>query len=423
MTADSRKLELVIERLSKSGDGVAPLEGRAVFVAGALPGERVLAEVSETGRALFGRVLELREPSPDRRAPVCSLADTCGGCDWMHLQDEAQAREKSNIVVSTLDHVGGLSLDRYELLPFVRSPEPVGYRRRAVLHPAGKGLGFHGRGSHQRVEVQRCPALTSALADFPSKLAAVFGANTLKELEEVRLLECEGRVALSLHFKAQLRPRHREQIDTLMREGLIDGAILHPAEGKGAVELIGDPVLEEDGVLHRPDGFAQANADVNRALVNAAVELLDVTPGSRVLELYSGNGNFTFRLAPAASQVVAVESFPLSVALAQKAALKRGVTNVRFVQGDSEKLATGFVKEAERFDRLLVDPPRTGAPGVGQWASGVLASRVVYVACDPASLARDAADLVEHGYQPLALQLFDLFPQTHHIEALMVFAR
>ncbi len=416
-----RHIELVIERLSKSGDGVAPFEGRAVFVAGGLPGDRVLAAVREEGKVLQGEILELRLLSAERRPPVCPHAERCGGCDWMHLNDDAQVREKLEIVRSTLEHVGGI--EGYELLPFVKSTEPVGYRRRAVLHPAGNGLGFHARQSHTRIEVDRCLALTGPLADFPRRLATVFGANTLKELDEVRLLECEGRVALSLHFKAQLRPRHREQIETLLREGAIDGAILHPADGKGAVETLGDPVLEEEGVLHRPDGFAQANAAVNRRLVQSAVELLEPTKESRVLELYSGNGNFTFRLAEAAGQVMAVESFPLSVTLAQKAALKRNATNVRFVQGDSEKIASGLVREAERFDRLLVDPPRTGAPGVGKWASGLLVSRVVYVACDPASLARDAKDLVANGFRPLALQLFDLFPQTHHIEALMVFTR
>lgn len=417
------KLELRVERLSKSGDGVALHDGRAVFLSGALPGERVLAEVEAQGKALRGEVLELLEASPSRRAPVCPVASTCGGCDWMHVQEDEQLRQKTEIVVSALEHVGGVARGAYELLPAVRSPQAMGYRRRAVLHPVGAALGFHGRRSHERVAVGQCPALTPALTDFPGRLAAALGAATLKELEEVRLLECEGRVAVSLHAKAQLRPRHREAITAALREGLIDGAILHPADGKGGAELFGKPVLEEEGVLHRPDGFAQANAEVNRRLVSQSIELLDVHGHERVLELYSGNGNFTFRLAAHAQQIVAVESFPLSVALAQKAALKLGVSNARFVQGDSEKIAKGLVNERERFDRLLVDPPRAGAPGIGSWANGLLVSRVVYVACDPTSLARDAKDLGAHGFHPIALQLFDLFPQTHHIEAVMAFTR
>lgn len=417
------KLELLVERLGNSGDGVAQYEGRAVFLAGALPGERVVAEVAEAGKALRGEVLQLLSPSPARRPPVCPLADRCGGCDWMHLQDDAQLFHKQEIVLSTLEHLGGVERRSFELLPTVSSPSTVGYRRRAVLHPVGAALGFHGRGTHQRVEVDRCPALTRPLTDFPAVLAARLGANTLKELEEVRLLECEGRVAISLHFKAQLRPRHRDAVNLMLRDGLIDGAVLQPGEGKGQAELLGDPVLEDDGVLHRPDGFAQANVEVNRRLVQAAVELLELRAADRVLELFSGNGNFTFRIAPSVTQVVAVESSALSVALAQQAALRRAVTNVRLVQGDSEKIADGLVREGARFERLLVDPPRSGAPGVGRWAAGLLAERVVYVACDPTSLARDAKELMGRGYQPLALQLFDLFPQTHHVEALMAFSR
>ncbi len=380
---------------------MALVEGRAVFIAGALTGERVLAEVDESARALRGELIEVLTPSPARRTPPCVIADRCGGCDWMHVHEDTQVREKQEIVLSTLEHVGGVERSAYELLPFVKSPEVLGYRRRATLHPVSGALGFHGRKSHERVEVKHCPALTPPLADFPARLSAHLGANTLKELEEVRLLECDGRVAVSLHFKAQIRPRHRELVELAVRDGIIDGALLQPGEGKGQAELIGDPVLEEEGVLHRPDGFAQANAVVNRRLVQASVELLDLHGGERVLELYSGNGNFTFRIAPSVGQVMAVESASLAVALAQKAALRRSVGNVRFVQGDSEKIATGLVREAERFDRLLVDPPRTGAPGVGSWASGLLVKRVVYVACDPVSLARDAKDLVEKGFRPL----------------------
>lgn len=417
------KLELRVERLSKSGDGVAPHNGRSVFIAGALPGETVRAEVREDGKALRGELEEIIEKSPLRREPMCPLASTCGGCDWMHLDDDAQLREKQEVVVSALEHLGGVARDSYELLPAIPSKAPTGYRRRAVLHTVNGALGFNARKSHERVAVTNCPALTAPLADLPGKLANALGAPVLKELDEARLLEAEGRVAVSFHFKGNLKPRYREVAELLRREGLIDGAVLHPAEGKGGFITVGQFALEEDGVLLRPDGFAQANAAVNSRLVAQAVELLDVNPSHRVLELYSGNGNFTFRLAEHAREVIAVESFPLAVSLAQNAAQKRGVKNVRFVQGDSEKIARGFVNERERFDRLLVDPPRAGAPGVGSWAGGTLASRVVYVACDPTSLARDAKELGAHGFKPLALQVVDLFPQTHHIEAVMAFAR
>lgn len=417
-----RRLELVIDRLSKSGDGVAQLNGRAVFVPGALPGERVVAELAEGKKVLRAELVEVLAPSASRRAPACPLAERCGGCDWMHLEESVQLEEKERIVVSALEHVGGIAPDRYQRRPTVPSASALGYRRRAVLHPVEGGLGYFGRRSHERVRVDRCPALTPALEALPGELGARLSA-VVKDLEEVHLLECEGRVAFSLHFKAAVRPRHRELLEVLVRDGRADGVVLVPGQAKGPVELLGDPVLEEGGVLHRPDGFAQANAEVNRRLVREATDLLELGGRPSVLELYSGNGNFTFELAALASSVVAVESAAISVQLAQAAARARRVEGLRLVQGDCEKIADGLVKEGLRFDRLLVDPPRTGAPGVGRWASRLLVSRVVYVACDPAALARDAAALVAEGYAPLVLELFDLFPQTRHVEAVMAFGR
>lgn len=417
-----RRLELVIDRLSKSGEGVAQVSGRAVFVPGALPGETVLAEVSDTGKALRAELLSILKASLARRTPMCPKADVCGGCDWMHVAEAEQLAWKESIVVSALEHLGGVAPGRYEKLAAVASPKALGYRRRATLHPTKGRLGYFGKRSHDRVEIEHCPALSDALADMPKILADALGPSS-KELEEARLLECEGRVAVSLHAKGPLRPRHRQALEQLVRDGIIDGGVLVPGEGKGAVETVGEPALEEDGLLHRPDGFAQANADVNRALVRGAIDLLDAQRSDAVLELYSGNGNFTFPIAERAASVLAVESAAVSVMLAQSAARRRGVGNVRFVQGACEKIADGLVKEGERFDRLLLDPPRSGAPGVGTWASKLLVSRVVYVACDPASLARDAAELMANGFAPVALQVVDLFPQTRHVEAVMAFVR
>jgi 23S rRNA (uracil1939-C5)-methyltransferase len=417
-----RRIELVIDRLSKSGEGVAELSGRAVFVAGALPGETVLAEVSDSGKALRAELLGILKASLARRQPMCPMAGECGGCDWMHITEDEQVAWKESIVISALEHGGGIKPGSCMQLATVRSPKALGYRRRATLHPTKGKLGFFGRRSHARVQIDRCPALTAPLADMPHVLSGALGPS-VKELEEVRLLECEGRVAVSLHAKGPLRSRHREALGRLVRDGAIDGGVLVPGEGKGALETVGEPTLEEDGLLYRPDGFAQANAWVNRALVRQAVELLHLQGGEAVLELYAGNGNFTFSIAERATSVLAVESAAVSVMLAQAAARKRNVGNVRFVQAASEKIAEGLVKEGARFDRLLLDPPRSGAPGVGRWASRLLVSRVVYVACDPATLARDASELVANGFRPTALQVVDLFPQTRHVEAVMAFAR
>lgn len=415
-----RRVALTIERLSKSGDGVAPFEGRTVFVEGALPGEEVLVELHETGKAWRGTLRELRLESPSRRAPPCALAGTCGGCDWMHLEESAQLVAKEEIVRSALEHLGGITRTQLVQLPTVGGARALGYRRRAVLHPSEGRLGFFGRQTHQHVPIERCPALTAPLQELPAALSLALG-QTLKEVSEATLLEHDGKVSLALRLKGPLKPRHPERAERLVREGLVQGVVLVPDEGP--VRLVGQPQLDEGTALLRADAFAQANGAVNAELTVAAAEALQLTGAEAVLELYAGNGNFTFRFAAQAAAVTAVEAAPSSLQLAQERARKLALSHVRFIQGDAAKVADALVREHRRFDRLLLDPPRTGAPGVAQWAHQLLPTRVAYVACDPAALARDAAALVAVGFSPVSLQLFDLFPQTHHIEALLVLRR
>jgi 23S rRNA (uracil1939-C5)-methyltransferase len=362
--------ELAIERLAKSGEGVARFEGRTVFVEGALPGERVRAEISGDR----GRVLEVLERSSSRREPPCPHAADCGGCSWLHLEEGAQRAAKEEIVRSTLEHLGRLTVP---MKPTVFGQMQLGYRRRATLHPVGGGLGFNGRRSHRRVRVDDCPALVPELRT----LRPLVGA------DEVQLVS-DGGIGVALSGK--VKP---EKADALLREG-VDCVVLN-----GRVYGKAHP---------RADLFLQANAEVNARMVAAVAEAVS---GS-VLELYAGAGNLTAALK--AKAVVAVES---------AGGEKPRLPNVRWIQGDAEKVVKGLIAEGAKFDTLLLDPPRAGAKGVGHWAKALSVSRVVYVACDPASLARDAADLVAQGFVAQSVQLFDMFPQTHHVEALMVLGR
>jgi 23S rRNA (uracil1939-C5)-methyltransferase len=386
-----------------------------VFVEGALPGETVLAEVGEVGRVLRGSIIEITKVSAARRPPACPHSAQCGGCDWLHVDEKVQREEKAEIVVSALEHLGGVARGQFRLLPAVRAGADMGYRRRATLHRAGRALGFFGKRSHDRVEVAECPALTDQLRKLPGELAPAL-LTVARDLEEVRLLEEGGKTAVSLHLNGGIRDRHREVAEGLLKKGF-RGVVLVP--DKGARESFGKPaLLEAAGTRVRPDSFAQANAAVNAKLVEAGVA---AAGKGDVLELYCGNGNFTLALAAVATSVVAVESDAISLELAREAAREKKLGNVRFVLGDSKKVAEGLGKEGQKFVTLLVDPPRSGAPGVAQWARGVEAKRVVYLACDPGALARDAGELMGKGFRPQTLQVFDLFPQTRHIEALMVF--
>ena len=417
-------MDLDVERLSADGEGVARWNGRALFIAGALPGEVVRVVPSLEGKVQRGRLLEVLRPAPERIVPGCPLSESCGGCDWLHLDPAAQRRERESAVRAALERLGGLDLSRVTWLPTLAAGD-LGTRRRADLTWTGTALGYLHRRSHDPVPVAHCPALVGPLADLPGRLTPLL-LPLGRRLRAVRLLEEEGKVSAALELVGPVNPRAREVALGVVRAGL-RGVVLVPETG--ASEDVGRPTLREPAPLRpevslllRPESFAQAHATATPILVERALDLLAPEPELSALELYAGNGTFTFALAARAGSVVAVESSPLSVRLAVTASTGAGLGNVRFVQGEAEKVCRGLVSEGRRFDLLLADPPRTGSPGLGPLARDLGVRRVVYVACDPGALARDAAGLVGAGFRLTAIQLVDMFPGTHHSETLAAFA-
>jgi 23S rRNA (uracil1939-C5)-methyltransferase len=420
-------VELTVERLGLEGEGIATHGGRALFISGALPGERVRVHLEPSGKVLRARLAEVLTPSPQRRAPPCPLADRCGGCDWMHLKPAAQVVEKEGLVLDALLRIGRVSPGGWKHLPTAGAGTDTATRRRAVLHWESQWLGYFGRRSHEAVRVEVCPALVPRLAGLPGSLPGHL-APLGRSLKAVHLFAEGDAVSLALALQGTVSPRAREVAEALMRSGVVRGVVLKEAEGR--TEEVGRPVLEapapgrpEVQLRLRADAFAQAQSGGAEVLVERAVALLGVQPKDRALELYAGNGTFTFALAARVASVVAVESSAVSLSLAAAAARAGNVANVRWVQGDAARVCQGLVKEGTRFDVLLVDPPRTGAPKLSEVALALGVRTVVYVGCDAGSLARDAGRLVEAGFRLEALQLVDVFPNTHHVEALLAFAR
>ncbi len=427
MAAPAAPIALTIERMSTLGEGVAQLEGRTVFVDGAFTGERVRAVVREDGRVLRGELLEVLSASPARRAPACDLAGLCGGCDWLHVAEPAQREAKQELVLSALEHLGGLSRAAFELLPTLPSPQPFGYRRRAVFHWAQGGWSFYGRRTHHPVQISRCPALLPGLQALPAALTGALEP-IAKDVEELDLLAEGGKAAIALVLKGPVKARTQEVAQRALKAASLAGAVLVPHEGSPV--LVGKPVLRAQYPLRpevplflRPDAFSQANAEGNLGLVTSAIQRLAPREQDSVLELFCGNGNFSFALAGAAASVLGVESSSVSLQLALRSAQEGKVENVRFVEGDAERVCRGLISERRSFDLLLADPPRAGAPGLAGWAKALGVKRVVYVACDVASLARDGRALKDAGFVPKALQLVEMFPQTHHVEAVASFER
>ena len=418
-------IDLEVERLSADGEGIARWKGRALFVPGALPGEQVRVVPGVEGRVQRGRLLEVLRPAPDRIAPGCPLARTCGGCDWLHLAPDARRREREKAVRAALERLGGLDLSSVKWLPTLSAGD-LGTRRRADLHWTGSALGYLGRRSHTPVPVEHCPALVGPLAPLPGRLAPLL-APLGRGLRAVRLLAEGDRVSVALELEGAVRPRAREVALAIVRSG-VRGVALVPEQG--GVEDVGRPTLRSEAPLRpdvtlqlRPEVFAQAHGEGTPLLIQRAVELLAPSSGDAALELHAGNGTFTFGLADRVASVVAVESSAAAVRLAASASTEARVKNVRFIQGEAERVSRGLAREGRRFDVLLADPPRTGVAGLGPLARELGVRRVVYVACDAGALARDAAALVKAGFRLGTVQLVDMFPGTHHSETVAAFER
>jgi 23S rRNA (uracil1939-C5)-methyltransferase len=418
-------IEVAIDRLGMDGEGIGQWNGRALFVRGALPGERVQVLPEADGKVQRARLLEVLDPSPERVAPCCPLVGRCGGCDWLHFVPEGQRRARELAVFSALERFGGVDTARLERLPTLHARE-AGTRRRGDLRWDGEALGFRTRRTHIDVAIDHCPALVEPLAPLPGRLAPLL-APLGDDLRAVQLVAEGNAVAAALELRGRIKSNARAVALALRRAGL-RGIVLVPEHGPtvdiGRPTLRGIAPLRPDIPLFiRPDAFTQGNAEATPLVVECALRLLAPRPTDAALELYAGNGTFSFALSARTASVVGVESSAISTRLAGAAAAAGAVTNLRFVQGDADRVTRGLADEGRRFDVLLADPPRTGAPELARAASALGVRRVVYVACDAGALGRDAGALRQAGYQPRSLQLVDMFPGTHHLEAVMSFER
>ncbi len=417
------RAEISIDRLAKSGQGVGRLDGRSVFVDGALPSERVLVEIAAGSKVPRGHLLEVISASASRRASPCPLSERCGGCDWLHLSEEEQRRAKLEIVLSALEHLAGIGRSEIEVLPAQVCARQLGYRRRAVLHLRAGRLCLFGRHSHNSVPLEHCPAMVPRLSELLAPLGAKL-SRLEKEATAVHLLAEGDTASFAVFLSGSVRPSQVEICQRAVRELGLKGAVLVPLSGPA--RLIGEPGLADEvaspPLRIRPDVFAQANAEANAALRSAVVERLGIRRGERVLELHCGNGNLTFAIAAAGAEVLAVESSASALELARARGGDEAAA-VRFIQGEAIGVCEALAREGARFDALLADPPRAGVPGIGSAAQKLACRRVVYVSCDPAALARDAENLRACGYWLQVMQLVDMFPQTRHAEVVVGFAR
>ncbi len=424
------KQVLQIEKLTNDGRGIGHAEGRTWFVTGALAGEQVEARVlAARSKVVDARVERVLQASALRRVPACAVAGRCGGCTLQHLPHAEQLQLKQHSLAEQLQRVAGLQ--PLEWAAPLTGAE-LAYRRRAriavrwdIKHKR-LDVGFRAAASQDIVPIGACPVLVPALQLIAQALPEMLQG--LRRPERVGHVELfSGNVCvLLLRHTAVLPVEDIERVRGFCAEHQVQ--LWWQAEGEPQPD---QPAATASFALEgfalqldwRPGDFVQVNAAINAAMLKQALDWLAPQVDERVLDLFCGLGNFALPLAQRVREVVAVEGVASMVERAQANALANGLQNIQVYQADlSRPLAQASWMQAG-FAAVLLDPPRDGALEVVRQMAALGAQRLVYVSCNPATLARDAAELAGQGYRLQRAGILDMFPQTAHVEAMALFVR
>jgi 23S rRNA (uracil1939-C5)-methyltransferase len=426
--------EADIVDLAHDGRGVARVAGKAVFIDGALPGERVRFRVLKRRRQLDeGGLVDVLVASPDRTVPRCAHFGICGGCSLQHLAPAAQLAAKQKQLLENLQRIGNVQPER--ILDPLRGPEWA-YRRRARLgikyvHKKGRVLaGFREREKPYIADIRRCEVLLGHLAELPLELAAL--TETLEIREKLPQVEVAASDAVTALVFRVLESPSAADLEKIAAFGAARGLqiFLQPG-GLNTVRPIRDdyPPLTysvDDGrveIEFGPVDFIQVNREINSSMVEAAMRHLQPRAEDSALDLFCGLGNFTLPLARRVRRVMGVEGDEALVSKARLNASRNGLGNASFaVENLFEPEALGAWAN-ERYDLVLLDPQRAGAAEIMSRMARWDPRRVVYISCHPGSLARDAGILTTLGFRLSEAGVMDMFPHTTHVESIAVFER
>ncbi len=426
--------EARIENLSHEGRGICHHNGKTVFVFNALPGERVEVTIDRSRRQLAeGHASAILEASDWRIEPACPHFGLCGGCSLQQVDSERQLRFKQQSLAEMMDHAG-IEIGRW--MEPLRS-EPWGYRRKArlgVKWVARKGrvlVGFRERSSPFLADMEECPVLDPRVGQRLRALSTLIGGMDARDrIAQIEVACDDDHCALAFRHLDPLGEADRQRLIDFGREtglwiqtqaaGPDSITPLYPEEQP----LFFRPLADEDlRIGFAVSDFTQVNAGINQQMVAQALERLELEPSHRVLDLFCGLGNFTLPLARRCASVTGVEGDAAMVERARRNARALGIDNSEYHAADLTALQGDEPWLKQHYDRILLDPPRSGAQEVIPHLARLGAGVIVYVSCQPASLVRDARLLVDQGYRLAQLGVMDMFPQTAHVESMAVFRR
>jgi 23S rRNA (uracil1939-C5)-methyltransferase len=431
---------VTVGALDQEGRGIARVEGKAVFVEGALPGEVVtITTLKRKPTYDIARAEQIVKAAAARVDPRCPHFGVCGGCSMQHLDAGAQVAAKQRTLEDALWRLGHVRPQ--QVLPPIHGPAWE-YRHRArlsVRHVPKKGgvlVGFHERKSSYVADMTSCAVLPRRISDLLPKLRVLIGTLSVRDrVPQIELAVGDGPAAAHVLVLRNLEPLAAYDVAALTAFADLHGVQFYVQPGGPATATPLSPgearlayVLPEFDLVfpYSPTEFTQVNPAINRVLVRRALALLDPQPGERIADFFCGMGNFSLPIARRGANVVGVEGSAALVRRAEENAALNGLSaRATFLAANLAEATPESIEALGTLDKILVDPPREGAialvkalPGDGP------PGRIVYVSCNPATLARDASVLVhDHGYELAAAGVVNMFPHTAHVESIAVFGR
>jgi len=437
-------LVVTIESLTNEGQGVARVEGFAVFVVGALAGEEVKAHVIKVQPTYaIAKTVEIIKPSPDRVRPACPVFSQCGGCTLWHLSYPAQLRQKQQFVLDALTRLGGFS--NVPLQPIVGMEDPSRYRNKGSFPFAMMGnaavFGFFAERSHRLVPFSDCPIQDERIVDAARRVAAWANACGVPVYDEttgegqlrhvVARTTAEGELMVTVVTKGQLKKKDDllsflEECDSVWHNE--NPKLTNVVFGEKFTLLAGRPALTETIGDKRfavsPQSFLQINRVQTQVLYETAREFLAAKDTEIVVDAYCGVGTISLFIAEDCKRVIGVEQVAPAIEDAKANAAANRVKNTEFICGNVEDVLPRLFSRDGGVDAIVLDPPRKGCEEAALEAiAKSTAKRVVYVSCNPATLARDCKYLAEHGFTLSAVRPVDMFPQTCHVESVVLMTR
>jgi 23S rRNA (uracil1939-C5)-methyltransferase len=429
-------VEVSIEKLAFGGAGLGHVNGKVCFVPFTAIGDTARVRITKDKKSyLEGELLGCAPPSAGRTEPPCAAFGQCGGCCWQHLPYDAQVKAKQEIFAEILGRIA--RIPPHLIQPVIPASSPYGYRSRVQFKIRSVNgtfhLGFYRQGSHFVIDVPGrclianeqvnliCETLAPLLAGFPEP----------HRLPQIDVATGEHGDALLLFHYIGERPH---DVVGWMEKSLpgsvpVTGIFLQVGRKSTIRKVWGNervtytipselfPNFSAVNLSFRCGGFSQVHYRQNLALIETVLDWADLRGTERVLDLFCGNGNFSLPVARLCAEVVGVEDFEQSIEDAVTNARMNGISNARFHTMSAENGLRTLTESGERFDVVLLDPPRTGALEAVRLIAGVLPEKILYVSCDPPTLARDIAELGKKGYEVAATRAVDMFPQTYHIES------